>query len=542
MKILETNGLAAESSKCKFAEKTVTYIRHEICDTGIKPKAKLVEAIVNSPTPKSKDELGSFLGLAEFYSKFVNQFSQKTFEMRQLMKCKTQFSWSEACQNAFQEIKTAIANAPTVQGFNPSADTFVTTDASGTGLGGVLSQISEQGVEVVIAFTSRSLSPCEEKYSVIERETLACVWALEHFRKFIWGKKFVLRSDHKPITKLLTTEGLCRASARIARLSMRLQDFVYKVQYVPGAKNVIADILSRLPIPLREVDQNPWNDCCVAEMFSESHALRKDEWELEVSKDEILKLVKDRISNGWSIQCKTDPQIKPFWEVRNELSIDGQFVCRADKIIPPKGVRLKIINIGHEGHPGVSRTKKNIKVLYWWPGIDLAIEILVRECVSCEYADKSQKTLNPPLSLLGCPNLPWEELALDIMGPVTWQDGLCKHILVLVDLFSRWIEVKVVEQVNIAVVIQFLDECFIREGLLASILTDNGVQFKSDEKKFMDATGIKQRFTALYYPRGNSVVERVNRVINGALQLACKEEEFVCRTRETHSVIQNHGA
>lgn len=101
---------------------------------------------------------------------------------------------------------------------------------------------------------------------------------------------------------------------------------------------------------------------------------------------------------------------------------------------------------------------------------------------------------------------------------------------------------KVVEQVNIAVVIQFLDECFIREGLLASILTDNGVQFKSDEKKFMDATGIKQRFTALYYPRGNSVVERVNRVINGALQLACKEEEFVCRTRETHSVIQNHGA
>lgn len=192
-------------------------------------------------------------------------------------------------------------NAPILQGFNPTADTFITTDASGSGLGSVLSQKSVQGKEVIIAFVSRSLSPMEEKYSVIEREKLACVWAMGHFRAFIWGRKFTLWSDHKPLTKLLTTEGLSRESARIARFSMRLLDYVYDFQYVPGNKNVTADFLSRMSLSLNEVEQDLWSECSVASILNSegSCCIKKEEWMEAYLKDEIMLEVKNKIMNGW---------------------------------------------------------------------------------------------------------------------------------------------------------------------------------------------------------------------------------------------------
>lgn len=110
--------------------------------------------------------------------------------------------------------------------------------------------------------------PAQEKYSTIERETLAYFWALEHFRVFVWGKECLIRSDHKPLVCLLTTEGMLKASARIARLSMRLQHFVYTIVYVPG-KDVTADFLSRMPLPLKENTHNEWDDFQIALLHNE---------------------------------------------------------------------------------------------------------------------------------------------------------------------------------------------------------------------------------------------------------------------------------
>lgn len=188
---------------------------------------------------------------------------------------------------------------------------------------------------MVIAFASRPLTSTEEKYSVTERETLAVVWGLEHFRKFLWGKKFLVRFDHKPLTKLLTTEGLYKATARIARLSMRLQDFLFEIHYVPGAKNVIADCLSRLSLPLVETDCSSWNDFSVANVLcninlnnsiSEEQLLQADRI------DKALTDVKCKVINGWDNSSKRNLQddLKGFWEVREELSVSDQLLFRGD--------------------------------------------------------------------------------------------------------------------------------------------------------------------------------------------------------------------
>lgn len=124
-------------------------------------------------------------------------------------------------------------------------------------------------------------------------------------------------------------------------------------------------------------------------------------------------------------------------------------------VIPPISLREQIIHLSHEGHSGISRTKTRVRDHYWWPGIANAVEKIVRKCINCECADKSKRTFNPPLGVGKSPDLPWQDLALDIMGPINWVDNSFKYIIVLVDLFSRWFEFKIVERVDTSSVIDF---------------------------------------------------------------------------------------
>ncbi|KAJ1081874.1 hypothetical protein NDU88_002047 [Pleurodeles waltl] len=270
--VLETikeKGLTIEYSKCKFAQNEVEYLGHSISKHGIKPKQALVEAIKDVPCPTGKDDVRAFLGLIKFYSKFIMDFKKKTYHIRQLLKNKAKFIWSKHCQNAFQNFKKDICNAQFLKGFDPKCKAIVTTDASNKGLGAVLTQCDDGNKEWVVAFASRSLTPAEEKYSVIERETLACVWALNHFRQFVWGLHVLLRSDHKPLTKVLTTTGLLNASPRLSRMSVKLLDFTSDVQYWPGVKNRVADFLSRMSLPVSDTDEVLDDERCVAGLFDD---------------------------------------------------------------------------------------------------------------------------------------------------------------------------------------------------------------------------------------------------------------------------------
>lgn len=167
------------------------------------------------------------------------------------------------------------------------------------GLGATLSQKHPDNRETIIAHASRALTVAEEKYSTIERETLAVVWALEHFRVFIWGKECIVKCDHKPLVRLLATEGVLKASARIARMSMRLQDFIYSIVYVPGKENVTADFLSRMPLPIKEDIRNEWDNFQIALVHDEgSMPIGKAVWCEECKKYDILQSVVNSICNG----------------------------------------------------------------------------------------------------------------------------------------------------------------------------------------------------------------------------------------------------
>lgn len=226
------------------------------------------------------------------------------------------------------------------------------------------------------------------------------------------------------------------------------------------------------------------------------------------------------------------------------MSFENELLMHAGKIIPPECLRLRIIDICQEGHLGISKTKSRMKLLYWWPGMDVQIERKLRDCSLCNNSEKNLASLKPPLCPPKCPNMPWEKLSLDILGPV--QNGsVVKYVIVLMDHFAKWPEIKFVNNVDAVSVIDFLDKLFLREGLPCTILTDNGPQFCSNVfKEFLSRNGISQTFTSIYHPAGNGIVERFNRVLKNAIQLA-KEAVLTglkkcgkrCGRTESHNVL-----
>lgn len=168
--------------------------------------------------------------------------------MRECVKDKETFTWSESAQASFDEVKQLLVSSSALALYDPSLRSVISTDACDYGVGAVFAQIQLDGTEKPVAFASRTLTMAERKYSIVEKEALAWVWATEKWRTYLWGRRFTLRTDHQALTTLLTTKGMNRAGLRIARWSARLLCFDYDVIYKPGSQNYTADCLSRLPL------------------------------------------------------------------------------------------------------------------------------------------------------------------------------------------------------------------------------------------------------------------------------------------------------
>ena len=164
-----------------------------------------------------------------------------------LLKKGEKFIWSDSTNTAFNTIKESIASAPALSPYVSGVECCLTVDASQIGLGAVLTQIIDKQ-EHTIAFGSRSLKPAESSYSTIEREALACSWAIEKFKTYLWGTRFHLFTDHKPLLYMLNGNGTRKASSRLVRLLSKMQEYNFNVQYISGMRNVRADCLSRMPI------------------------------------------------------------------------------------------------------------------------------------------------------------------------------------------------------------------------------------------------------------------------------------------------------
>lgn len=248
--------------------------------------------------------------------------------------------------------------------------------------------------------------------------------------------------------------------------------------------------------------------------------ITKEIWNEELKKDQVLQTVCNSVTGGWGRDAKTDDILGGFFKIKEELSCQNGFLLRGTRLIPPTTLRSQLIDFAHKGHPGISKTKSILRQTYWWPGMDLYVERVVRECNECSKCDKILKPRVQPMTVRTLPKEAWEVVVIDILGPIRYS-SVDKYIIVLVDLFSRWPEIKVTNSIETRDIVLFLEGLFEKKGFPVILQSDNGVQFTSHKMvKFLESKGIVHKRSALYHPETNGVVERFNRVLKETIQRA----------------------
>ena len=241
---LRAANLKMKPSKCRFAVKKVVYLGHVISKDGVSTDPEKVRLVREFPVPKSQKDVRSFLGLANYYRKFIKDFSAIAAPLNALLSKDTNFEWTLDCQNAFDTLKNALSSAPILAYPDFSKPFILYTDASSTAISYILGQRDDQGKERVICYSGRALRQSEKRWSISERECLAVVEGIKNFRVYLANKKFLVQTDHSAIQFLQKTKD---PTGRLGRWMIFLQAYNFEVMYKPGKKHGNADSLSRRP-------------------------------------------------------------------------------------------------------------------------------------------------------------------------------------------------------------------------------------------------------------------------------------------------------
>ena len=518
---LSEAGLKLNKKKCRFLQEEVSFFGHVYSKDGIKPDPNRINDILNLDRPANIKELRSFLGMLNYCSKFIDDYSTITAPLRELTKKNSRFIWTDSHQSAYDLLKEKLTTAPLMSYFDITRETELCVDASPFGLSAILIQKDEHSNNHVIAYASRSLSQVEQKYCQTEREALAIVWGVEHFHQYLYGSLFTIVSDHKPL-EVIYGKANSKPSARIERWVLRLQPYNFRIRYRDGKENP-ADYMSRHPSKTNRGDQEKYTELYInfITKCAIPSAMTRNEIISETDRDLMSGLLKKAISaNNWD-----DQRLEKYRKLQKEFSItnDG-IILRGSQIFIPHKLRNKAIEIAHESHQGLEKTKLALKEKVWFPKLDVMVADRLRTCIPCLATGKDVQP--EPIRMTKMPNKPWEKLHLDFKGPLPGG----KYLLVVIDRYSRYPEVEIITSTNIITVVRKLNKIFASHGIPEVLITDNGPPFNSkDFEQYMKELGVSHKFSTPYWPQGNAEVERFMRTLGKILKIA----------NLTHDDIQN---
>lgn len=501
-------GFRLNREKCKFLQPSVRYLGHTISAAGVSTSGDKVEAIVKMPRPTDKKSLESFLGMVNYYSKFIDKFSYISYPLNLLRRTGVEFNWSAECEAAFISLKNALKSAPVLVHYDLKLPVVVAADASSVGIGCSILHRFPDFSEKPIAYASKTLTKAEQMYSQIEREALAIIFAVKKFRQYLLGREFILQTDHQPLLALFgSRKGVpVLTASRLQRWALCLMGYQYKIEYVPTKKFGKVDGLSRLPagedIEFEEAMKEEQGIVAALQEDSCSKLpLRSGDIALETERDPVLKELVRIVREGWP---KAVPQeLKPYQSKASAYTIQDGCLLFGIRVVVPNKFRPYVLEHLHRSHSGMVRMKAEAREYVWWPGLSEDIENFVRKCEACNTLAREEphKQLTHAWPQEGSP---WSRVHLDFAGPF-----FGKMFLLIVDSFSKWIEVIPVSSATSEATIAALKKLISRYGYFNVIVTDNGTAFTSRKfKEFCEKYASLHLTTPAYHPRSNGQVER----------------------------------
>jgi hypothetical protein len=552
--LLADNDFYVKLSKCDFEKSELKYVGHIVGREGIKVDPAKTQVVNDWPTPASVKDVRSFLGLANYFRKFVQGYSTLVEPLTRLTRKELVWNnqtWDSACEQAFQGVKTALTNAPVLIMPNQAeGDYEVICDASLVGIGAVLTQGGKP-----IAFESGKFSEAERRWTTTEQELWAVVHALKTWRCYLEGIPFKVITDHNPLVHLQTQTNLTRKQAR---WSQYLQQFEFTWEYRPGRTNV-ADPLSRIPqarpaqlnaISLKTLIERITRSKIDAQGKPEngdvpegpSHGAKRKRGQKGKEKKPVAApaLGAPPADAGQPTidllsQMQSGYRSDPWFAQANNLKSadlhqrDGLWLTRNHQVAIPdapglrRGILYELHDSALSGHPGGDKTLHAVKRAYWWPNMAAEVAEYVRTCASCQRNKALNKKPIGVLHPLPIPRDKWESVSMDFITQLPKSTGPTEYdaIAVFVDRLSKMVRIApTTSDITSEGVAQLLfDNVFRHHGVPTSLITDRGSTFMSEAfQSFMKLLGTTHNKTTAYHPQSDGQTERTNQTLETMLR------------------------
>ncbi|XP_068671438.1 uncharacterized protein [Montipora foliosa] len=337
----------------------VQFCEHESDREGLHKTQEKVEAVISAPRPENVSQLRSFLGLVNYYNRFLPNASTVLHPLHQLLEQNSEWQWTEQCEQAFTEAKRMITSEQVLTHYDPVLPVKLACDASPTGIGAFLSHVMPDGSERPVAFASRSLTKTERKYAQIDKEALSIVCGVKRFHVYLYGRRFTLITDHKPLTAIFHPEKGVPAmtAARLQRYALFLAGFDYRIEYKSTTEHCNVDGLSRLPLQQKELEEMGVDSSEVfhATQFA-SLPVTSEAVSRETRRDPVLARIHEPIVKGWSARVDGD---KPYYERRNKLTVHQDCILWGMRVVILNKLQDRVLEELHDGHMGVAFVKSN---------------------------------------------------------------------------------------------------------------------------------------------------------------------------------------